>query len=52
MTAVKEREQGKRDCELGDIPKNGMSESYYLGYSEQYQREQINTNQCEVNCGN
>jgi hypothetical protein len=34
------REMGKKDCENNQIPKNGMPEAYYLGYSEQYAKEQ------------
>jgi hypothetical protein len=35
-----DRQQGAIDCEAGLPPKNGMPESYYLGYSEQYEKEQ------------
>ena len=34
------RELGRQDCENNQIPKNGMPEEYYLGYSEQYAKEQ------------
>lgn len=32
--------QGVVDCLNGLIPKNGMSDEYYVGYSEQYAKEQ------------
>ena len=35
-----EYEIGKRDREVGNPVKNGMSDKYYQGYSEQYAKEQ------------
>lgn len=32
--------QGKFDCIMGAAAKNGMSDQYYRGYSEQYAKEQ------------
>jgi len=33
-------QQGALDCLNGESPKNGMSDNYYIGYSEQYAKEQ------------
>jgi len=34
------RGMGKRDCELGSPAKNGMPEAYYLGFSNQYAKQE------------
>lgn len=33
-------EQGKHDCVLGYSALDGQSDAYYLGYGEQYAKEQ------------
>jgi len=33
------RVMGAKDCERGFKERKGMPESYYLGYSQQYERE-------------
>ena len=33
-------QQGVSDCLNNKMPKNGMSDQYYSGYSDQYAKEQ------------
>jgi len=35
-----EYEMGKRDCDVGNPVKDGMSDKYYQGYGDQFCKEQ------------